>query len=130
MRYDHDEDSVQLAGMYDDADNTIYISLGLFKAAAECVYYHERQHRECFLTGCFCYARDSNYWAEYHAYLSELKAVIARNSTAITKAYFHGVSLSLIKIKKHPKVWADNGKALKRIMRTRIYREFEREFRK
>lgn len=130
MQYDYKGDSVAFAGMYDETDNTIYLSCGLRKAAAEVVYYHERQHRKCFLSGCFCYNQNSNYWAEYHAYLSELKAVIARNSRAVTKAYFLSVSLSLAEIKKHPKVWVDNSRALKRVMRTRIYKEFEYEQRK
>jgi hypothetical protein len=131
MQYDYEKDSVLFAGMYDEADNTIYISYGLRKAATEVVYYHEREHRECFLRGCFCYKHTSNFWAEYHAYTGELKSVIARNNRSVTKAYFLSVVLSLIESKKHPKVWLDNSRALRRVMRTRLYKEFERrEFRR
>lgn len=130
MQYVHEGDSVSLAGFYDDADNTIYISKGLTKAEAECVYFHEWQHRKCYLEGCFCYNQLSNYWAERHAYLYELKTVIARGSRSLTKAYFRGIASCLIKFEEHPKVWADNSRALKQVIQTKIYREFERESRR
>ena len=51
MQYEHTtaKEVAPIAGFYDPADDTIFLAVGLSKATAEVVYYHERQHRMCYL---------------------------------------------------------------------------------
>lgn len=129
MEYEHiaAEEVAPISGFYDPADDTIYMARHMGKCVAEITYYHERQHRLCFLTGCFCYDMTSNYWAERHAYKRELEDVIARNSRSITTAYFRCTAYALKKFEEQPKVWQDNSRALKHVVGTKLYREFSDE---
>ena len=53
----------------------------------------------------------------------EIEKVIARNSVRLSRAYMNSVKREIEKYKKDPKVWAKHYKALKRLMKTRLFKK-------
>ena len=122
MKLEHQAGSTRFDGFYEDTDGTIHIAAGLGPLEAECVFFHERQHRTCHQTGCSCWGRKTDYLAEKHAYAGELRDVIRRKSPALAKAYFKQIERSLVKFKADRKQWAIHNRALRMIIRSQEFR--------
>ena len=126
MRLQYRDNSVTLAGYYDEEEDVIYIAAGLPPLIAECTYLHEAQHQKCYKAGCKCYRAENNDLAEYHAYKGELMAVLERDSAALAKAYLKGMDISLEKAAKDPVVWRSHKRAMVRVMRLTAYCQVQR----
>jgi hypothetical protein len=108
---------------YDEDDGNIYIRKSLGKYGREVAYFHEAVHRQCHSTDCWCWKRNNDFWLEYHAYKGELLKVSTSGSKLIVRAYRKQVARTLKKAKDNPKVWGVHEKALRRVMRTKRYKE-------
>lgn len=126
MEFEYLNDSCRVAGYYEQADGSINIAKGVGKYEAECIYYHERQHRKCHLSKCKCWGRISDYLSEYHAYRAELRDVAGRRNRPLATAYLKAINESLVKFEADPdpKIWLTHKRALTRVMRTEAYRNF------
>ena len=127
MKFEHEQDSHKVSGLYDDSDGSILIAKNLGKYEAECVYYHERQHRKCHQEKCKCWGKSTNYLAELHAYKAELRDVIRANDRRLTKAYFKQITAAIAIYEADPKYYRDNYKALKRVMGTKEFKDFVKQ---
>ena len=125
MNLEYRKNAVTLAGFYDEQEDTIYISAGLSPLIAECTYFHERQHQECFKSDCVCYKAENNDLAEYHAFRGELLAVLERDSVKLAQAYLKAIALSLAKAAEYPVIWRSHKRAMVRVMRLKAYQEVE-----
>lgn len=121
MKFEHKGHVQLLDGFYEEETDTIYVSRGLTDLDKECTYFHEKAHRECCRKGCGCWNRKSEYLSEYHAYMGELKAVVDKDSKALTQAYLHAVLRSMVKFKFNPKLWESHRRAMSRMMRSDVY---------
>lgn len=122
------EKSVPLAGYFEEADSTIFVSEGLPPLIAECVYLHELEHKKCFESGCECYSEerdDDKELAEWHAFRGELMAVLERDSVALAQTYLRGVQNTLRNIARNPRLWRSHGRAVARIIRLKAYRQVQ-----
>ncbi|KKN54813.1 hypothetical protein LCGC14_0588670 [marine sediment metagenome] len=129
MYFEHLKHSSEVSGFYEEADGLIYIASGLGKYEKECVFLHERMHRICHQGGCVCWGLDDdNYLAEVHAYTGEWEAVAAEDCHALTKAYFKSISSSLKKMEGDKKAWTANLKALRKVMRTKKFKIFQKKW--
>ena len=128
MNLQYREHSAPLAGYFEEETGIIYVSSGLPPLIAECVYLHELQHKECYDSGCECYAADRddyNLLAEYHAHRGELIAVLERDSEALAQAYLKALAMEKVKIACDPRLWRSHRKAVARIERSKAYREVQ-----
>jgi len=120
--------SAPLAGFYEEATDTIYVSSGLPPLIAECVYLHEREHQKCYLRRCKCYfgpLHVDDDCAEYHAHKGELVAVLERDSVALAQAYLKGLAMEKEKIALNPRLWRSHNRAVARIERLIAYRQVQ-----
>lgn len=130
MNLEYRGNSVLLHGQYDEETDVIWISYGLSPLEAECVFYHERQHRRCYLAKCSCWGRKTDYLTEYHAFKGELEAIILRGSKLLSRVYLRSIADTWKKINREPKRWKDHIKALRRVMRSKKFKKLVREMRK
>ncbi len=81
MEYEHIDNCVlfnfypnefNFCGLFDEDYDLIFIDYKLSKLRKELTYQHEKQHRECCKSGCFCWLQVSVFWTEYHAFRAEL----------------------------------------------------------
>ena len=114
-------DKGEAAGYFDPDNMKIYISTRLPLLEREVVYLHELSHRECYLKGCKCWK--STYWCEYHAMKGEIQKVLARRSKRLNKAYIKSVEREREKYRKNPQVWGKHHAALKRLMKTELFKK-------
>jgi hypothetical protein len=124
MRLEHIGDSVKMGGYYEEDEDLIYLAAGLGKLKSECVYFHERQHRNCCKNKCQCWREKNDYLSEFHAYLGELEDVVARGSRRLAKVYLRLVRRMLVSHSEHPE-WKDHKRAMNRVMRRRKFREVQ-----
>ena len=125
MNLQYRDNSVPLAGYYEEATDTIYVSSGLPPLIAECVYLHELQHASCYGSDCECWwgAKAGNDdLAEYHAHKGELIAVLGRDSVALARAYLKGLAMEEVKIARDPKLWRSHKRAVARIKRLKAFK--------
>lgn len=133
MRFDHINNCVLFIhhphkgdnlGYFDPGDNNIYISKKLSLSKRECIYLHEKAHQEHYKEKCWCWDMSSDFWAEYHAMKEELLQVKARGGLLLKQAYLRLVKRTLTRAKENPKTWGVHGKAMKRVMKTKAFKEF------
>ncbi len=130
MKFEHTGNVQIFVGMYEEEGDLISLARGLTKLEAECVYYHERQHQICCKSKCVCWGKTSVYLTEYHAFTGELKAVVSRKSVRLSRVYHREVQRAKKRYDCNPKQWWHHRRALQRMMKTALYREFERELRR
>lgn len=121
MKLEHEGHTRIFAGCYDEQDDLIWIASGLPRLEAEVIYYHERQHRECYKRGCKCYKQPNDIMCEYHAMKGEVTCVLVRGSVAIAKAYLRSVQRFDNKAAGDPDGWKDHIRAMKRVKRLKVF---------
>ena len=129
MNLEYRDNSVPLAGYYEEETDTIYVSGGLSPLIAECVYLHEREHQRCYASRCECYfgAEESKNddLAEFHAFRGELYAVLERGSKALAQAYLTGMASMKEKIARNPVLWRSHKRAVAKIERLKAYHQVQ-----
>jgi len=114
-------------GFFDEDDGKIYVSSRLGLLARECVYLHEKSHKECFDGGCKCWSKGTDYWCEYHAMRGELQKVRAIGCVRLKRAYLKHAKDALVKYNAQPEVYGAHLAALRKLMRTKAFRDFVKE---
>jgi hypothetical protein len=114
----------KIDGFFDRTDGHIYIQKSLDKYTKEITYQHEKQHKKCFKTKCFCWTQESDFWGEYHAFKAEL--IYALNGEKIVQIkYLQGVIDDLKKFRElgeTNKSSKEHYVALKRICKLKIFK--------
>lgn len=108
----------------EERPDTIYINEKCSVYEREMTYWHEDAHRQCFKNKCFCWAKSTDFWAEYHAFKYELLKVINHDSVDLQRAYLAAVTRALEKYESNPKEYPHHKAALLKVMRTKRFKIF------
>lgn len=117
-------DKSEVHGFFDEDDRFVYLNVKLPRLERECVYFHELTHKKCFEAKCKCWRK--TFLCEYHAYRGELRRVIETDNRRLTRAYFSVVNKAIEKMEANPTVWGSHLKALRKLMRTKAFKELAR----
>jgi len=134
MEYQHEHDKnvvlvtyhpnrTNVAGYFDEEDGLIYLDAKRSRLVRETVYFHEITHKECFQAKCKCWNKKTSFLCEYHAFRGALQCVRATGSRKLQRCYLREVQKALKKYKADLKIWDSHLKALRKIMKTKAYRE-------
>lgn len=115
----------RVKGFFDDDDGQIYINKTLNKHDRAIVFAHESQHRECFITKCWCWKQKTVFWCEYHAFKAEFAFVSGMDNHRYWHTYFKAVISGLTKYKEAENIgtWMDHFRALRKVCRFKAFQE-------
>lgn len=117
-------------GIFDEEYDLIFIDSKLSKIRRELTYRHEKQHRECYKSKCFCWDQDSIFWTEYHAFKAELD--FALNSGFIVKKIYLKSTYEYLKLLLSREKWNKSQKAhyqaLRKVCKLKRFKNLAKEF--
>ncbi len=107
--------SAKPSGWYCSENGLIYLIKDLTVWEREIIYLHERVHRHCHKSKCFCWGQRTDTWCEYHAYKGEFISVQEINHPCLWDAWVQQWR-NMLKLRYlDSKEWRHHRKALRKL---------------
>lgn len=126
----YDPNPSGVKGFYDeDVPGYIYVRESIRGLARDLVIVHETQHARCHEINCDCFDLPADFLREYHAFKAEFDYMCAgRFTRSVWRVYATTVYTNLKRYKKK-KVWNGHFKALAKVCRLKLFKEYAERFR-